>query len=55
MKFTRFRKITAVTAAAGFTLLAVSMITGAIPASAQKPWNAPRCAAVFHDVEGKSI
>ena len=35
MKFTRFRKITVRGAAAGLTLLAVSLITGASPASAQ--------------------
>jgi hypothetical protein len=35
MKFTRFTRITAPGAAAGLTLLAVSLITGAIPAAAQ--------------------
>jgi hypothetical protein len=34
MKFTRFTKIMVPGAAAGFTLLAVSLITGAIPAAA---------------------
>jgi hypothetical protein len=35
MKFTRFTKITARGATAGLTLLAISLITGARPASAQ--------------------
>jgi hypothetical protein len=35
MKFTRFTKITVRTAAAGLTVLAVSLMTGSVPASAQ--------------------
>ena len=39
MKFTRFAKITARSAAAGLTVLAVSLITGTIPASGQNGRN----------------
>ena len=47
MKFTRFTKITASTAA-GFTVLAVLLMTGTMPASAQEGRNGQNRQACGH-------